>query len=109
MKEYRGYHYLFFIGTDFHARRQGLASQMVARYREQLVERDLPMWLEATTLRSRDIYAKCGFEVVREIVLGKGTHAASGVKERGGPGVSIWTMIWRPPVDSTREAPSSGI
>ena len=57
----------------------------------------MPLWLEATTEHSRDIYLRLGFEVVHEMVLGKGTHAPSGAMEAGGPGVKIWGMIWWPP------------
>ena len=66
---------------------------MMKKYRENVQQgsdSDLPIWLEATTAKSRDIYAKCGFEVVQEMKLGKGTHAATGLREKGGPGVSIW-------------------
>jgi len=108
LARYRGYHYLFFIGTALHARGQGCATTLITRYRQQLLagegrgqsqERsaELPIWLEATTAKSRDVYLRCGFEVVEEMVLGKGRHAASGIREQGGPGVSIWAMIWRPP------------
>ena len=90
------YHYLFFIATDFHARGQGLATKVVARYQEKATKDDLPVWLEATTPHSRDIYGRQGFQIVQEMRLGKGTHAESGRKEKGGNGVPLWAMIWRP-------------
>jgi hypothetical protein len=55
-----------------------------------------PIWLEATTLKSCKIYAKLGFEIVEEIVLGKGISAADGTTSKGGEGVKIWGMLWRP-------------
>ena len=57
----------------------------------------MPIWLEATTMRSRDVYLKLGFKVVEEMVLGKGEAGADGRAKKGGEGVKIWAMIWRPP------------
>jgi GNAT superfamily N-acetyltransferase len=90
------YHYLWFIGTDPEARGQGLASRLVALREEQVAADNVPIWLEATTERSRDVYAKQGFEVVDVMRLGQGTHNADGVPEKGGPGIRIWAMIWKP-------------
>lgn len=90
------YNYLFFIATDFHARGQGLASKVIARYQEKSGKENLPIWLEATTKKSRDIYHRQGFEILDEIRLGEGTHAESGAKQEGGPGVPQWSMMWRP-------------
>ena len=90
------YYYLFFIATDFPARGRGLASEVVARWQRRATEEGLPIWLEATTKHSRDIYARLGFDVVQEMTLGEGTHAASGAFKHDGPGVSIWAMIWWP-------------
>ena len=92
------YHYLFFIATDFHARGQGLASQVVARYQVEACKDGLPIWLEASSERSRSVYAKQGFELMQEITLGKGTHGANGAHKKGGPGVKIWAMCWWPSV-----------
>lgn len=80
-KKITRYNYLFFIATDPEARGQGLASKIVARYQRE--HADLPMWLEATTRKSRDIYERCGFREVEEMKLGVGTHANSGVLEKG--------------------------
>lgn len=99
-KDVERYWYLFFIGTDEKARGRGLASGVIGRQQVKAAERDLPIWLEATTPSSRDIYKKCGFEVVGEFVLGKGSHAATGKIEKGGPGVTVWAMFWRPKGES---------
>ena len=95
-KPIKRYYYLWFIATEPHARGQGLASRVVARWQDKAAEEALPIWLEATTAKSRDVYLRCGFELVQEMCLGKGTHAASGAKQEGGPGVPVWAMIWRP-------------
>lgn len=91
------YHYLFFIATDPDARGQGLASKVIQQRQQQAAKDGLPIWLEASSAHSKDVYARLGFEMVHEMKLGKGTHAASGVPEQGGPGASSWQMIWWPP------------
>ena len=88
------YHYLFFIGTDPNTRGQGLATKMIHKYQQQ--SEGMPIWLEATTKHSRDIYERTGFREVQKMEVGVGTHAASGAFEKGGPGVCIWAMIWFP-------------
>jgi len=95
-KDVKRYWYLFFIGTVAEARGQGLASQIIRQKQGLAAKENLPMWLEATTPNSREVYKKCGFEVVGEFLLGKGTHAASGDVEKEGPGVVVWAMFWRP-------------
>ena len=95
-RQIKQYHYLFFIATDFPSRGRGLASKLVSRWQEQASKDGLPIWLEATTEHSRDVYVRLGFEVVREMRVGKGTHGASGGMEEGGEGVGIWAMIWWP-------------
>lgn len=90
------YHYVFFIGTREDARGQGLASELIRYHQKVLHSSGLPIWLEATTSHSRDIYARLGFQVVDEIVLGKGRAGPDGRTSKGGTGVPIWGMIWRP-------------
>ncbi|EME39642.1 hypothetical protein DOTSEDRAFT_75330 [Dothistroma septosporum NZE10] len=94
--------YLFFIATIAEARGQGLASRVVKGWKSVARKDGLPIWLEATTEKSRGVYERCGFKVVREIQLGTGTHAASGATEKGGPGVKAWGMIWRPEYDELK-------
>lgn len=95
-EDVRRYWYLFFIGTDEKIRGRGLASEVIRRQQAGAGERGLPIWLEATTTKSRDIYIKCGFQVTGEFVLGKGSHSADGEIEHGGSGVTVWAMLWRP-------------
>lgn len=95
-KDVERYWYLFFIGTDVGARGRGLASNVIRRKQAEAEKEDLPIWLEATTATSRDIYRKCGFEVVGEFVLGKGSHARNGAVEKGVDGVVVWAMLWKP-------------
>ncbi|RDW85136.1 hypothetical protein BP6252_02726 [Coleophoma cylindrospora] len=90
------YYYVFFIGTSADSRKQGLASIVIKDFQAQAAAEKLPVWLEATTTYSRDLYEKLGFQVVEEMVIGQGTCSPDGLPSRGGPGVPIWGMIWRP-------------
>jgi hypothetical protein len=92
------YFYIFFIGTREDCRGQGHASTIVRHHQALATEANLPIWLEATTAKSRDIYLKLGFEVVQEIVMGKGRVGCDGlVTEREkAMGVPLWGMVWRP-------------
>lgn len=95
-RKLKRFHYLWFIGTAEEARGRGLASRLIALRQEVARADGLPVWLEATTVKSREVYAKCGFRAVGEIKLGVGTHASTGLPEKGGGGLSVWAMIWRP-------------
>jgi GNAT superfamily N-acetyltransferase len=92
------YHYIFFMGTRADAQGQGLGSELM-KHQQDLVrecKNGLPTWLEATTARSRDLYLRLGFEVVDEILLGKGDVGADGMAEKDGGGVPVWGMVWWP-------------
>jgi hypothetical protein len=56
-------------------------------------EKGWPVCLEATSPRSRDIYAHLGFQILEEMVLGKGTVDAEGRGKEGGDGVKVWAMV----------------
>ncbi len=93
------YFYVFFIGTRLDCRGKGLATQLLKHYQTIATAAGLPIWLEATTAKSKPIYEKVGFEVVEEMVLGKRKARSDGTacaKGEEGEGVKIWAMIWRP-------------
>ncbi|KAI8623196.1 hypothetical protein F5Y19DRAFT_493189 [Xylariaceae sp. FL1651] len=95
-KELSAYWYLFIIGTDPDRQRQGLAGVLL-RYMQARAQSDgRPLWLEASNANARRVYAKHGFEEVEEIVLGKGLVGPDGITKKGGDGVKIWAMVWRP-------------
>lgn len=52
----------------------------------------IPIILEATSSKARDVYKRCGFEVVEEIVVGKDNANADGRLERGGAGLPLTLM-----------------
>jgi len=96
LKNGEKYYYLFFIATKKEKRGKGLSTALIKRYQAIATEKGTPIWLEATTSYSRDIYKKIGFEIVSEMVLGKGKAAPDGTSMVGGEGVKVWAMLWRP-------------
>jgi hypothetical protein len=67
------------------------------RHQQDIARKEgIPLFLEATTRHSRDIYLHQGFRVTGEFWLGKGRANGAGDSEKGGPGVQIWSMIWEP-------------
>ncbi|EME80326.1 uncharacterized protein MYCFIDRAFT_198585 [Pseudocercospora fijiensis CIRAD86] len=93
----REFWYLFFVGTRKADRGKGLASEMIRRWqRREEVGGNFPIWLEATTERSRDLYKRLGFRELEVLVMGKGTHGRDGAVEKGGEGVRLWAMVWMP-------------
>lgn len=84
------------LGTALDRRRQGLAGRLTLAVQARARAEGRPVWLEATTVTSRKLYAKYGFEVVEDIVLGKGEVDSTGQTKEKGEGITIWGMIWRP-------------
>lgn len=94
--EQKRHWYVFIMATAVDRRREGLATELLAHMQDRARADGRPMWLEATTELSRDLYLKHGFKVVGEVVLGKGRVGPDGVPKDGGEGVKIWAMCWRP-------------
>ncbi|KUJ21381.1 acyl-CoA N-acyltransferase [Mollisia scopiformis] len=100
------YFYVFFTATASSAQGQGLCTKLLNHWQDIASREKVPMWLEATTEKSMKIYAKCGFEVVERMTLGKGKVEPKGLKpvKEGGSvkgkeeleGVPIWAMVWWP-------------
>lgn len=57
---------------------------------------NVPVWLEATTEKSRNIYAALGFAIVVEFRVGIGRVDESGKPCKGGEGVRFWAMVYEP-------------
>jgi hypothetical protein len=90
------YYHVFFIGTAREGRGQGLCSTLIKHYQAVAARDHMPLWLEATTAYSMQLYSKLGFRTVSDVVLGKGKAAPDGTKCEGGEGVKIWGMVWEP-------------
>ncbi|KAJ8127643.1 hypothetical protein O1611_g5993 [Lasiodiplodia mahajangana] len=95
-EEQKSHWYVFIMGTATDRRRQGLASAMLEDLMERARNDKRPIWLEATTRESLQLYTRHGFETVGEMVLGRGDVGPDGLPCNGGPGVTIWSMFWRP-------------
>jgi GNAT superfamily N-acetyltransferase len=83
------HHYLQIIGTDSSARGQGLASSIIEEFKPVAIKDGLPVWLEATTAKSMRTYSRLGFETVKELRIGAGTHGEDGAKKKDGPGFPV--------------------
>lgn len=76
------------------------------RYHQQTAQlENVPIWLEATTPESRNLYLSLGFEEIEQIVLGKNKVAADASIQPGGSGISLWAMVWWP--ESEDSSPST--
>lgn len=94
------YFYVFIVATLPHGRGKGLASKIVSQILHLAQQQGRNVWLEATTEQSKAVYQKLGFRVVGDIVLGQGRAASDGSYQEGGPGVTIWPMVWKPTISS---------
>ncbi|CAH0027814.1 unnamed protein product [Clonostachys rhizophaga] len=94
--EQKEHWYIFIMATDVDRRRKGHASKLLAHLQDRAREGKHPIWLEATTDASRELYLKLGFEVVGDINLGKGVVGDDGLPKDDGEGITIWSMLWRP-------------
>ena len=89
-------YYIFFVGTAAAHQGQGLGGEIVKEVLRRAEGEGKTVWLEATTEGSKRLYTRLGFELVREIVLGEGRVGRDGLVEKGGEGVRVWAMVWRP-------------
>lgn len=74
-------------------------------HQEKAQAENLPIWLEATTEGSRLLYLSVDFQEVEEINLGKGKVAADATIQPGGPGITLYAMVWWPKTSSTGSEP----
>ncbi|OTB04118.1 hypothetical protein M426DRAFT_321216 [Hypoxylon sp. CI-4A] len=96
VEEQHNHWYVFIMGTAANRRREGLAGALLQHLQGLARGDGRLIWLEATTLESRELYLKYGFTVAGEVVLGKGKVGSDGLPTNDGPGVTIWSMFWRP-------------
>jgi hypothetical protein len=88
------YWYLFMIGRDNSSHAKGPVSpRLILPFVQRAKEEGIPVWLEATSLHSKNVYEKLGFKVVEELKVGRGSSDRKGNLVDGGEGVSMWTMI----------------
>jgi ribosomal protein S18 acetylase RimI-like enzyme len=77
--------YLWFLGVSPGAQNQGLGSELLRSKLDWCDKHSMPAYLEATTLRNRQLYERNGFQVTRALSVA------------GSP--PMWAM-WRNPADA---------
>ncbi|OAA63129.1 Acyl-CoA N-acyltransferase [Cordyceps fumosorosea ARSEF 2679] len=92
----RRFYYVFLVATVPEGRGQGLASRVLRQVLDVAQKEQVPAWIEASTEASRRVYATVGFKELGTVVLGKGKCDAMGLQMKGGPGITVWPMIWEP-------------
>lgn len=90
------YYYIYFTSTIPEAGSRGLCTFVTQNLQQKAEEEKVPIWLEATTEQAREYYARLGWEMCGDIVLGKGKVDATGDLKKDGEGVTIWGMVWWP-------------
>lgn len=78
-------------------------------YQEKAQAENLPIWLEATTPDSRNLYLSLGFQEIEEVILGKGKVMADGTPKTGGSGVPLYAMVWWPEEPGTEPQPQPNV
>ena len=99
IKKGEKFFYVILMGTRTDSRKQGLCSGLIRHLQAIAKKENFPIWLEATTAYSRDVYASLGFTMVEEILLGKGKVGSDGLEKQDGEGVKVWGMVWTPRSD----------
>ncbi|KAJ6005126.1 Acyl-CoA N-acyltransferase [Penicillium herquei] len=108
------YYYIFSIGTEHEHRGKGgswkitpvlinyscpvlgLAKAIMRQHQKIARAENVPIWLEATSPNSRDLYLSLGFQEIEEIILGKGKVNADATRQSGGSGIPLYAMVWWP-------------
>ena len=74
-----------------------MGSRIVKHWQARATAEGIPIWTEATTARSHQLYLRLGFQDVQELRIGEGKADEDGSKKSAGEGVPLWTLIWHPP------------
>lgn len=74
----------------------GLAKAIMREHQDMAQAENVPIWLEATSRNSRDLYLSLGFQEVEEIILGRGKVDANATLKVGGSGIPLYAMVWWP-------------
>lgn len=68
---------------------RALFEPYIARAREEKV----PIWLEAVSEHSKQVYEHFGFKTVAILRMGEGKASPDGELQEGGEGIILWAMI----------------
>ncbi|KAJ5280454.1 hypothetical protein N7478_005826 [Penicillium angulare] len=90
------YYYIFSLGTEHEHRGKGLAKLIMREHQDMAQAENVPIWLEATSPNSRNLYLSLGFQEIEKIILGKGKVDADANRQVGGSGIPLYAMVWWP-------------
>lgn len=74
----------------------GAVRALLDPYLHRASEEGVPVWLEATSEHSRDVYLHFGFKVTDTVVIGRGSVDEDGNRVSGGNGYPVFGMIKEP-------------
>ncbi|KAK5081695.1 hypothetical protein LTR05_007828 [Lithohypha guttulata] len=72
------------------------AKEAVVVYLDKAKSADVPIFLEASSLESKNEFLSWGFKAVEEVAVGQGKVDSRGWPTQGGEGVKVWGMIYNP-------------
>ncbi|KAL1968079.1 hypothetical protein VTN77DRAFT_2209 [Rasamsonia byssochlamydoides] len=91
--EDRPYWYLNVIGRHPERREPGAVRALIDPYLQRARAQGLPVWLEAVTEHSRQVYKHLGFREVAQVRIAVSKANARGEFQEGGEGLLIYGMI----------------
>lgn len=95
----RPYWHLSMLARDPDRRDRGVVRAVIEPYVARAKREGKCIWIEAASVRARDVYAYFGWMIVEEFWTGKGIVGRDGLPVREGEeaeGVPIWSMLLEP-------------
>ncbi|OKL60156.1 hypothetical protein UA08_04904 [Talaromyces atroroseus] len=89
----RKYWYLNMIGRHPDRKEPGVIRALFEPYFTRAQEQGVPLWLEAISEHSKQVYEHLGFKTVATMRMGVGKASADGELQEGGEGVLVYAMI----------------
>ncbi|QKX55455.1 uncharacterized protein TRUGW13939_02548 [Talaromyces rugulosus] len=89
----RQYWYLNMIARHPERTEPGVIRALFDPYIERARQDGVPLWLEAISDHSRQVYEHFGFKTVAEFRTGLGKATPEGDLQEGGEGIRLWAMI----------------
>jgi hypothetical protein len=71
----------------------GVIRALFEPYFARAQEQGVPLWLEAISEHSKEVYEHLGFKTVATVRMGVGKATAEGELQEGGEGVLVYAMI----------------
>jgi hypothetical protein len=74
----------------------GVVRALIEPYLLRAQEERLPVFVEASSVHARDVYAHLGFRTVEDVTVGEGHIDEEGNNVVGGKGVTLYGMVAEP-------------